>query len=257
MIKPGRKFGDGGGGFDVREVFTRHGADLDFLSLSEVNVSCAATGGVAFPEEEVLLFNLGCATMCLVDEREYRLEHYDVVYIPASVGFSFRRKGNEAARLYAYRAFVGSSGGQSASHPVFHSSFEAAKSDEARIRRLDRKIVYKMFDVDDSAEKLIAGYTFYEDHTRAWPPHNHTDQEEVYSFIEGNGAMTVYEDESKQTFVTSVGVGDHVTIPVLNYHPVFSDDEAVTFIWCIAGERYWVGDKNTEFMKGGAGKITT
>ena len=95
------------------------------------------------------------------------------------------------------------------------------------------------------------------DHTRAWPPHNHTDQEEVYSFIEGDGAMTVYEDDENQTFVTSVGVGDHVTIPVLNYHPVFSHESPLCFIWCIAGERYWVGDKSSDFMEGKKGNITT
>ena len=101
------------------------------------------------------------------------------------------------------------------------------------------------------------GYTFSNYQTRDKPPHNLTDQEEVYSFIEGKGAMTVYEDDENQTFVTSVEVGSHVTIPVLNYHPVFSHDEPLCFIWCIAGERYWVGDKNTDFMKGDGDKITT
>ena len=114
-----------------------------------------------------------------------------------------------------------------------------------------------MFDVAEQANKFIAGLTFYEDYTRAWPPHNHTDQEEVYSFIEGRGAMEVYETDETKTFVTSVETGDHVTIPMLNYHPVFSHGEPVTFIWCIAGERYWVGDKNKDFMKGDSDSITT
>jgi len=114
-----------------------------------------------------------------------------------------------------------------------------------------------MFDVAEQANKLVAGYTIYEPQTRAWPPHNHTDQEEVYSFIQGKGAMSVYPDDEHQTFVTSVYTGDNITIPLLNYHPVFSKDESLTFIWCIAGERYWVGDKNEDFMKGKADKITT
>ncbi|MDY7028941.1 MAG: 5-deoxy-glucuronate isomerase, partial [Spirochaetota bacterium] len=126
-----------------------------------------------------------------------------------------------------------------------------------RIRRLHRKDVYLMFDVSEPANKLISGYTFYQDYTRAWPPHNHTDQEEVYSFIEGRGAMEVYETDEQKTFVTSVESGDHITIPVMNYHPVFSHEEALTFIWTIAGERYWVGDKNKDFMKGTGDKITT
>ena len=82
-----------------------------------------------------------------------------------------------------------------------------------------------MFDVSEEANKFMVGYTFYEDRTRAWPPHNHTDQEEVYSFIEGQGAMQVYEEDDKLTFVKDVKVGDHITIPLLNYHPVFSHED--------------------------------
>ena len=114
-----------------------------------------------------------------------------------------------------------------------------------------------MFDVSENANKFMVGYTFYEERTRAWPPHNHTDQEEVYSFIEGHGAMEVYKDDENKTFVPSVEVGDHITIPILNYHPVFSHEEPLCFIWCIAGERYWVGDKNKDFMTAKVDKLTT
>ena len=62
--------------------------------------------------------------------------------------------------------------------------------------------------------------------------------------------MEVYADEETKSFVYSVGEGDAVTIPLLNYHPVFSQDEELHFIWCIAGNRYWVGDKNKDFMAG-------
>jgi hypothetical protein len=57
--------------------------------------------------------------------------------------------------------------------------------------------------------------------------------------------------------VTSVGPNDSVTIPLLNYHPVFSQAEELHFIWCIAGERYWVGDRNKDFLKGAGAAITT
>jgi hypothetical protein len=57
--------------------------------------------------------------------------------------------------------------------------------------------------------------------------------------------------------VHNVGEGDAVTIPVLNYHPVFSQDSPLEFIWCIAGARYWVGDKNKDFLQGTAQSITT
>jgi hypothetical protein len=69
--------------------------------------------------------------------------------------------------------------------------------------------------------------------------------------------MDVYKDEETKSFVTSVDLLDAVSIPVLNYHPVFSQEESLDFIWCIAGERYWVGDKNKDFMKGDTDKLTT
>jgi len=38
---------------------------------------------------------------------------------------------------------------------------------------------------------------------------------------------------------------------------VFSQAEELHFIWCIAGNRYWVGDKNKDFMSGKVSKLTT
>ncbi len=43
----------------------------------------------------------------------------------------------------------------------------------------------------------------------------------------------------------------------MNYHPVFSHEDPLCFIWCIAGERYWVGDKNKDFMTAKVDKLTT
>ncbi len=251
MADPGTRYRSGEGRFVVRDIFHREQASLAFLSASEITVERTVSSTIAFPEEEVLLFNLRGAVQVEAAGVGVDLEHYDALYVPVGAGIRFRHDAEDAAWLYAYRARA------KETHPLFHSSFRTAQTNEERIRRLNRKIVYIMLDVGDEADKFIAGYTFYQDHTRAWPPHNHTDQEEVYSFIEGSGAMSVYEDEEHQTFVTSVGVGDHVTIPLLNYHPVFSDRLPVTFIWCIAGERYWVGDRSTDFMKGSGGKITT
>ena len=69
--------------------------------------------------------------------------------------------------------------------------------------------------------------------------------------------MEVYESPEHLTFVKEVGEGEMVTIPFLNYHPVFSQESPLEFIWCIAGERYWIGDKNKTFMSGSSGPITT
>jgi hypothetical protein len=69
--------------------------------------------------------------------------------------------------------------------------------------------------------------------------------------------MEVYADEETKSFVRSVNPGDAVTIPILNYHPVFSQEEPLDFIWCITGNRYWVGDKNKDFMTGKVDKLAT
>lgn len=251
MPKPGKIFNAVDGRCDMKEIFNGPDSGLEFLSAADLKLQDTVSPNYAFPGEEVLLFNLGDTVRCTVDGTTYTLSHYDVLYISVGLGFSITHEGEGEGHLYVYRA-----PGDEV-HPVFHSGFEDAKKNEERIRHLNRKVVYKMFDVSEGGNKFMAGYTFYEDHTRAWPPHNHTDQEEVYSFIEGEGAMSVYEDDENQHFVTSVGVGDHVTIPVLNYHPVFSNDSPLCFIWCIAGERYWVGDKSRDFMDGKKGNITT
>lgn len=236
---------------EIREVFSPESADLQFLSVMEISMTRGGMSpNLAFNHEEVLLFNLREPCEVKVDGKPYTLAHYDVLYVP--VGSSFRcSSAADEVLIYAYRA-----AGEE-QYPVFHGQWEAMQKDESRIRHLNRKEVFIMLDVGEGANKFIAGYTFYQDHTRAWPPHNHTDQEEVYTFIEGRGAMEVYEDDEHKTFVTSVEMGDHITIPMLNYHPVFSHEEPLAFIWCIAGERYWVGDKNKDFMAGKGENITT
>jgi 5-keto 4-deoxyuronate isomerase len=234
----------------LREVFNQGSSNLEFLSLAELDIVGARSTNFCHKREETLAFNLAGPATVTVEGKAYKLAHYDVLYIPRGEEFTVEA-GEEAAHLYLYRALADKV------HQVRHMRWEAIKDDPARIRILNRKKVFLMFDVGEEADKFMAGYTFYEDRARAWPPHNHTDQEECYSFIEGAGAMQVYEDDEKLTFVKGVEVGSHVTIPVMNYHPVFSHEEPLCFIWCIAGERYWVGDKNKSFMDGSAKKVTT
>ena len=142
-------------------------------------------------------------------------------------------------------------------HPVFHAQWEKFSRDERRIRHLKGNAVFLDVRRERPAEKLIAGFTLFQPFQRSWPPHNHTDQEEIYIFTQGSRFMEVYADEETKSFVRSVRTGDAVTIPLLNYHPVFSQDEELHFIWCIAGNRYPVGDKNKDFMAGKVDKPTT
>ncbi|MGH9659125.1 MAG: 5-deoxy-glucuronate isomerase [Bryobacteraceae bacterium] len=235
-----------------RERFTPASANLQFLSCGEYEIAPGArTQPVAWPGEEALLFSWRGGACASVAGASYALPPYDILYVPRGEPFWLSNPGPETARLFVTRAPAANR------HPVFHSEFAKLSRDESRIRRLKGKDVYLMFDVGEPADKLVAGYTFFHPFARSWPPHNHTDQEEVYIFLKGRGSMEVYEDPESLTFVHNVAEGDAVTIPFLNYHPVFSQEEPLEFIWCIAGERYWIGDKNKEFLKGAAQPITT
>jgi mannose-6-phosphate isomerase-like protein (cupin superfamily) len=235
-----------------RQRFVPHTGNLKFLSCGEFSLSAGAAS-VTFcrPEEESLLFMWKARATVDVGGGIYELAPYDTLYVPRGAAFRLHNPGTEPAVL------VHCSAPADHVHTVFHSRFAEFSRREDRIRRLSGKDVYLMFDVGEAADKLVAGYTFFQPMQRSWPPHNHTDQEEVYIFIKGHGSMEVYTSLETLSFVHNVNEGDLVTIPMLNYHPVFSQDDPLEFIWCIAGERYWVGDKNKSFMTGTGDAITT
>ncbi|MCC6391269.1 MAG: 5-deoxy-glucuronate isomerase [Bryobacterales bacterium] len=251
-VKPATMIRSSDAGVAFRQRFTPETANLEFLSCGVYEVPPGAVSQhICLPREEALLFQWEESSRVQVDGKEFSLSNYDTLYVPRGAEFRLSNPGVETARL------VQCSAPAAKVHPIFHSQFAEFSQMEERIRRLKGKDVYLMFDVTEEADKLVAGYTFFQPYARSWPPHNHTDQEEVYVFIQGHGAMEVYESPETLSFVHSVRKGDMVTIPYLNYHPVFSQEDPLHFIWCIAGERYWVGDKNKDFMKGGTGPITT
>jgi len=178
-----------------------------------------------------------------VGKEEYILKHYDTIYIPQGESHIIKNNSTEHLVLASFKA-PGKEGVN-----VVHSSFERISSDKNRIRRLKGKDVYIMCGESEEAENLTGGYTFFEPFSRPWPIHLHKDQEEIYLFIKGCGAMEVFENEEKKTFVKEIKEGDAVTIPMRNYHPVFSFDRELHFIWVIAGARYWVGDKDKNFIE--------
>jgi mannose-6-phosphate isomerase-like protein (cupin superfamily) len=250
--KSGLVFRANAAGVTFRERFVHDQANLLFLDCGEYHLPAGSSSGThGMPGREALLF-MWKGTACVeLGQTTYKLAPYDTLYIPMGAGFRFHNTSDAPACI------IQCSAPATNVHPVFHSRFAEFSKREDRIRHLKGKEVYMMFDVGEAADKLVAGYTFYEAYTRAWPPHNHTDQEETYIFIKGHGAMEVYETPENMTFVHSLDEGDLVTIPFLNYHPVFSQADPLEFIWCIAGERYWVGDKNKDFMKGTGAAITT
>ena len=251
-VKPGTLLRTGSAAVSYRQRFVHPEVGLDFLNCGEYHLAAgASTQDVIVPGRESLLFMWKGSATVEVNGTAYRLAAYDTLYIPRDASFRIVNSAADPAAL------VHTSAPADNAHPVFHSQFAEFSKQENRIRRLKGKDVYLMFDVGEAADKLVAGYTFFQPYQRSWPPHNHTDQEEVYFFIKGHGSMEVYESPETLSFVHNVNEGDAVTIPILNYHPVFSQEDPLEFIWCIAGARYWVGDKNKDFMTGNLSSLTT
>jgi len=238
-------------GFRYVEKSSTHNSNLQFLTYGVYELtSDVGSGEIVHPSEEALLFCWKGSASASVNGAPYLLEPYDVLYVPRGAAYRLAQSGGES-KIIVCRAPA------TKAHPVFHAQWKVFCKDEKRIRHLKGKDVFLMFDVSESADKLVAGFTLFQPNQRSWPPHNHTDQEEIYIFTKGRGAMSVYAQEETNTFVRSVKEGDAVTIPILNYHPVFTQEEELHFIWCIAGERYWVGDKNKDFLTGMVNKLTT
>ena len=252
VVEPGTVFRTGSQSVVYRQRFGTAEAKLKFLSCGEYHLSAdAASQPLSLPGCELLLYMWRGRAVAELNGAEYELAPYDTLYVPLGTIFSLRNAAAEPACI------IQTSAPAKNVHPVFHSKFADFSKREDRIRHLKGKDVFMMFDVTEPADKLVAGYTFFQPFQRSWPPHNHTDQEEVYFFIKGHGSMEVYESPETLSFVHNVQEGDLVTIPMLNYHPVFSQESPLEFIWCIAGERYWVGDKNKSFMSGSGTALTT
>ena len=251
QIKPATLVPADAGAFRYVEKSNPQTSGLQFLTYGWYELTGATCSGqLAHPGEEALLFCWQGAVSVRLNNANYLLEHYDVLYLPRGAAYQIEQPAG-ASRIIVCRAPADNV------HPVFHAKWNNFSRDEKRIRHLKGKDVFLMFDVSEAADKLIAGFTLFQPHQRSWPPHNHTDQEEIYIFVRGRGAMEVYADEETKSFVYTVNEGDAVTIPILNYHPVFSQEQELDFIWCIAGNRYWVGDKNKDFMTGKMDKLTT
>jgi mannose-6-phosphate isomerase-like protein (cupin superfamily) len=239
--------------FEYRQKSSPATSNLDLLTYGVYRIAPRVSSEELFHRgAEALLFCLAQEPVSVeVEGRKYSLAHYDTLYVPLATPYYIHNPTSDIQSLVVCRAPAAQR------HVVVHTRWDEVCRNEARIRHLEGKDVFLMFDVTEAADKLMAGYTIYRPFTRAWPPHNHTDQEEIYLFTKGQGAMEVYADEKSKTFVHSMGTMDAATIPLLNYHPVFSQEEELHFIWCLAGARYWVGDKHKEFLDASVDKLTT
>lgn len=231
-VKPGALFRASAATATYRQRFTPATAQLSWLSCGQHELppgSCS--GNFCLASEESLLFMWQGAATVRVDEHGYDLAPYDTLYVPRGRRFQILNPHADGAQLMQCSAPADHV------HPAHHSRFAEYAQREERIRHLAGKEVFMMFDVSEAADRLIAGYTFFDAHQRSWPPRHHADQEEVYIFTKGHGAMAVYETQESLTFVTSVSAGDLVTIPVRNCHPVFTQESPLEHIWCTAGAR--------------------
>ena len=241
-VKPARLIRADQPGVTFRQRFVPGTGNLLFLSCGEYELPPGSQSQTFYlPQEEALLFQAEGRGAVLVNDVVHDLEPYDVLYIPKGAPFLFGNLTGDPARI------IQTSAPADNVHRVFHAKWSEISCREDRIHRLKGKDVYLMFDVSESADKLVAGYTFFQPYQRSWPPHNHTDQEEVYIFLHGHGSMEVYESPETLSFVHNVKKGDMVTIPFLNYHPVFSQEDPLLFIWCMAGARHGVGDQRRTF----------
>ncbi len=238
--------------FEYQQKCTPQTSNLQWLTYGIYRIAGRVSSDELYHRgEEAILFCLSGEHSVQVESQTFRLKHYDTLYVPLATPYRIANERDEQGILAVCRAPATNR------HAPMHAVWEQVRADEARIRHLEGKDVFLMFDVSERADRLLAGYTIFRSHARSWPPHNHTDQEEIYLFTKGRGSIEVYADEKTKTFVHSVKVLDAATIPLLNYHPVFSQDEELHFIWCLAGERYWIGDKHREFMDASVDTLTT
>lgn len=238
--------------FEYRQKCVPGSSNLSELSYGTYRITPAGQSDELYHHsQECLLFCLEGEQIVEVDGQSFPLSHYDMLYVPLATAYRITAVGELPGLLAVFRAPA------TVRHPVYHAEWARVARDESRIRHLDGKDVFLTFNVSEPADRLIAGFTIYRPQARAWPPHNHTDQEEIYLFTKGRGTMEVYADEESKSFVHDMQRLDAVTIPVMNWHPVASHDEEMHFIWCLCGARYWIGDKHKSFMDGSVEALTT
>lgn len=245
MPKEGQLFNIDNAKVEFRDILNPKNSNLTYLSLTFCMVKPEGISSpISYRDEEALLSCLDGEGILEIEDSAYTLKRYDIAYIPRNTKFILKNKGEIDLKIYIARA------PSNLDAPVVYKSFEEVLKMPSRHRALKRKDVYLMLGEEEKANLLTGGYTFFQTYSRSWPAHKHEDQEEIYIFLKGHGAMEVFDSEEEKTFVKSVGPGDVVTIPIGNYHPAFSHEEPLEFLWIIAGARYWVGDKDKTFMEG-------
>jgi len=220
---------------EYTKVITPSSSLTKYISLSKIKLLPKEEIELISSKEELALFCIkGCVSI-LIKEDEYKLEKYDVIYIPLNEPFIIRNNGEEYAKAIVISALCDKK------YEVKLFNFNDLKMDNSstKLKRLKGgRLVYFCIGPEINASKIILGLTIFQPYAYSFPPHNHFDQEEIYLSLKGEGRIEVYTSESKKEFITNVAEGDIVTIPFGYYHPLYNFDEEMHFLWATAGERY-------------------
>lgn len=219
----------------------KSGMRLLAYSLITVQSGYLSAPLYAHDRETLLICSEGAGYVDVIGKK-YPMSLFDFLYIPENTPFCFM--GGDLGEFHLGMASAPSQ----AKGDVVHISFEEVKTDPARTRPMANKVVYLNFGEKLKAGNLVAGLVFFEPYTRSFPAHMHTDQEEVYHFLDGKGAIEIYPSEEKKTFVYNVTKDTVASVPLEHYHPCFAQESPLVWAWIIAGERYWVGDRDSKWM---------
>lgn len=218
-------------------------SDLTLLGYSMIEVK---PGYLSSPfynlDREALLTCSDGSGNAIVKGKKYPMAFFDMIYIPENTPFQL-----EGGDQGVFQLGMATAPSQMKADVVY-IPFAEVKADPVRTRPMANKVNYINFSEKIKAQNLVAGFCFFEPYTRSFPAHMHTDQEEIYHFLSGKGAMEIYPSEEKKTFIYQVEKGTIASIPLEHYHPVFAQETPLVWLWVIAGERYWIGDRDAKWM---------
>src|SRR5271163_130472 len=122
--KPAHYLTSSAGAFRYVEKCNPNTSNLNFLTYGVHELSgCVRTGTISHPAEEALLFCWKGKATAWVDEKEFILEPYDVLYAPRGAAYSLGQTDGEG-RVIVCRAPAENR------HPVFHAKWNEFSKNE-------------------------------------------------------------------------------------------------------------------------------
>src|SRR5215813_2863914 len=149
-VKPAVLLKSGQADAIYRERFTPETANLQFLSCGEYELQPGGrTQAACYPSEEALLYQWRGQGSVEMGGQKCALATYDVLYVPKGQTYVIHNRTDAVSKLFVTRAPADNV------HPPFHGEFAKFSKDEGRIRHLNKKDVFLMFDVGEKADKLV------------------------------------------------------------------------------------------------------